>query len=77
MEQVTTRMTRTTDPCWRCGKPLYRLDPPVHGWGYHCQECQHLTQPREALMAALAGREEGAVGIVSAVSCRIEVQQVG
>jgi uncharacterized Zn finger protein (UPF0148 family) len=71
--ELTTRMTPTDHACWRCGRPLNRLDPPIHGWSYHCPVCQHLTSPRGELEAALAGKGDGAVGVVSAVPCRIDV----
>lgn len=75
MSEITTRMRQTTEPCWKCGSPLWHLNPPVQGWSYHCQTCQHLTSPRAELERQMANKTEGAVGIVSAVSCRIEMSR--
>lgn len=71
-ENVTTRMSLTGFPCWKCGGRLWRLDPPVYGWSYHCETCQHLTAPRHELDAAMASKSDDAVGIVAAVPCRID-----
>jgi hypothetical protein len=73
LEGRYVRLTRTAFACWKCGHLLCQLDPPVQGWRYHCQTCQHLTAPRQELEAALAARPEGAAGIVSAVPCRIDL----
>jgi DNA-directed RNA polymerase subunit RPC12/RpoP len=71
--ELTTRMTPTEYGCWKCGNLLNRLTPPVHGWNYHCPVCQHLTLPRDELEAVLAAKNDGTIGVVSALPCRIDV----
>jgi hypothetical protein len=73
LEGPYVRLSQTRFACWKCGHPLWQIDPPIQGWRYHCQTCQHLTSPRHELEVALAARPEGTVGIVSAVSCRIDM----
>jgi hypothetical protein len=69
-------MAPTAHACWKCGQVLWRIDPAISGWVYHCQQCQHLTSTQAELDAAMAARPEGSAGIVCAVPCRIDVTHV-
>ena len=68
---MITKMTATNFACWKCGNWLWKLNPAVHGWSYHCQTCQHLTSPQHELKKAMANKPDGSVGIVAAVPCQI------
>jgi hypothetical protein len=71
MPEKMVRLVPTNEPCWRCGGDLDRVDPPLDGWEYHCQKCQHLTSPGSKLKAAMAGKPKESAGIVAAVKCEI------
>jgi hypothetical protein len=73
---MQTKMHETTWPCWKCSAFLWHLDPPVYGWSWYCQRCQHLTSKREELERALAENPADAIGVVAAVPCRIEMAPV-
>jgi hypothetical protein len=67
MEPYTGTAYASQEPCWRCGTPLWRLDPPgPSGWRFYCPTCQHLTMPRAEADQALHTLPAGAVGIVVA-----------
>ena len=70
---MTVSMTKTAHTCWKCGVPLFRLEPKTGGLRFHCQACLHLTSPQGNLQATLVCRPYGSVGIVSAVPCHIDV----
>jgi hypothetical protein len=72
---MTVTMTKTARACWKCSAPLFRLEPKIDGWRFHCQACQHFTSPQTELQAALECRPHGSVGIVSAVPCHIDMVQ--
>jgi hypothetical protein len=73
---MTVDMTQTPHAYWKCGGPLFKLEPPVDGWRYHGKQCQHLTSPQGELEAALVNTPDGSVGIVSAVPCRMVMAKV-
>jgi hypothetical protein len=67
MEPYTGTAYASQEPCWRCGTPLWRLDPPgPGGWRFCCSTCQHLTMTRAAADQALHTLPAGAVGVVVA-----------
>lgn len=66
--------------CWKCGRRLYRLDPPFggeKGWTHYCPSCKHVTLPQAQLEAQLdAVKGTQALGIVSSVSLDLPLQWV-
>jgi len=70
---MNVRLIPTQEPCWRCGALLVQVDPPVDGWHYHCQVCQHLTSPSRVLIHAATKADREGIGFVAAVSRHIEV----
>lgn len=73
---MTVSMSRSAHACWKCGDQLWRIDPAIGGWTYYCERCLHLTSTQAELSAAMETKPKGSVGIVSAVSCRIEVRRI-
>jgi hypothetical protein len=68
---------RSDEPCWRCGGPLVRLEPPLEGWPYYCPRCEQLTITAaqcDALWRSIGG---GAIGAVVAVTRRLRVVPEG
>jgi hypothetical protein len=64
---------RSTEPCWRCGEALVRLEPPTDGWSYYCRRCEHLTLTRAQCDAAWRSIGAGAIGAVVAVTRRLRI----
>ena len=68
----STTAYQSAEPCWRCGRPLLYLTPPLRGdWHFYCPACEHLTSPRAELERAMRELEDGAVGVVAAVPARL------
>lgn len=59
--------------CFKCGAVLLRVDPEVWGWRYYCTSCRHLTVPRREIEKQMAEKPDGAVGLVVAMRCEIDV----
>jgi hypothetical protein len=46
----------------------------MQGWPYYCTHCQHLTNTRPALEAAMEARDPASLGIVAARPHRLHIE---
>lgn len=71
---MPVKLTATRFACWKCGSALWKLEPEVDGWKYHCQKCQMLTSPSHEIAAARDALPPDAAGILAGIPCRIEME---
>lgn len=75
MENMQVRVSLTIHRCYKCGGKLHKIQPPLYGWSYHCQGCQHLTSTVPEIQKAMLDKPEKTIGVVCAVPCRIEISE--